>query len=54
MLCLAGGAVAQFTVQRLFAAELVLYFSAVAVCFVFDVEVFHVLVHAVRGALLPF
>jgi len=53
MLRLARGAMAQFAVQRLPPTELELHFAAVAVGFVFDVEVLVLLVHAVRGTLLP-
>jgi hypothetical protein len=53
MLGLASCAMAQFTVQRLPPAQLVLDLSAVAIGLVFDVEVLVLVMHFVGCALLP-
>jgi hypothetical protein len=53
VLGLAGCAMAELAVERLPPTELILHFSAMAVGFVLDVKVLHVLVDAVRRALLP-
>lgn len=53
VLGLAGGAVAEFAVERFLAGEFVLHFAAVAAGFVAGVEVFVAVVDAVGGALLP-
>lgn len=53
MLGLASGAVAQFAVQRLLSANLILDFAAVASCLVAGFEVLIGVVEAVRGLCLP-
>jgi hypothetical protein len=53
MLSLASGAMAQFAVQRLLSANLVLDFATVARCLVAGFEVLVGVVEAVRGLSLP-
>jgi len=53
VLFLTGSAMAEFHVQGLFAAYLVLNFSAVAGCRVAGFEIFVAVVNAVGSALLP-
>jgi len=53
MLSLASGAVAQFAVQRLFSAQLILDFAAVASCFIAGFKVLIGVVKLVGSLGLP-